>query len=123
MVYRALVLATAFGSRAIDEHLAKQNVKIDRVLACGGIAKKSPFVVQTLADVLQKEISVVKSTQTCALGAAISAATAAGLYPNAEEAARHIASPVERTYRPQKNYDAQYQRYKQTAAFIEKRGR
>ena len=123
MVYRALVLATAFGSRAIQEHLEVQGVRMNRVLACGGIAKKSPFVMQTLADVLQKEISVVRSTQTCALGAAISAATAAKLYSSAAEAARHIASPVEKTYYPQKNYDAQYQRYKNAAAFIESQPR
>ena len=119
MVYRALVLATAFGSRAIQEHLARQGVAINQVLACGGIAKKSPFVMQTLADVLQKEISVVASAQTCALGTAIGAATAAGLYPTADIAAKHIASPVEKTYFPKKNYDAQYERYQKMAAFVE----
>ena len=121
MVYRALVMATAFGSRAIQEYLAAQGLSIREVRACGGIAKKSPFVMQTLADVLQKDISVVASSQTCALGTAIYAAVASGVYPDADIAASHIASPVEKCYHPRKNYDAQYANYLKAGEFVSRK--
>ncbi len=81
-VFRALVEATAFGSRRIVEHMKGQGLRIDSVNAIGGISKKAPFVMQTLADVLDMPIRVVRSEQTCALGAAMFAAVAAGIYPD-----------------------------------------
>lgn len=73
-VYKALVEATVFGSRAINERMLEEGVPIDNILAIGGIARKSPFVMQTMADVIGVPIRVVASDQACALGAAMFAA-------------------------------------------------
>ena len=67
-IFRALVEATAFGSRAIVEQFRKEGVPINAVIAQGGIARKSPFVMQVTADVLGMPIRVVASDQACALG-------------------------------------------------------
>jgi len=85
-IFKALVEATAFGSRAIVERFRSQGVRIDNVIGIGGIALKSPFVMQTLSDVLNMPIEVCRTDQACALGAAMFAATAAGLYTKVEEA-------------------------------------
>jgi L-ribulokinase len=82
-IVKALVEATAFGSRAINERLADEGLRIDTILAVGGISKKSRFVMQTMADVIGVPIRVVRSTQACALGSAMNAAVAAGVYPYA----------------------------------------
>ena len=78
-IFRALVEATAFGSRRIVEHMKGQGLRIDSVNAIGGISKKAPFVMQTLADVLDMPIRGPLGTD-CALGAAMFAAVAAGVY-------------------------------------------
>ena len=64
-------------------------MRIQGVIGLGGVAKKSPFIMQVVADVLNVPIKVPKSEQTCALGAAMFAATVAGLYPTVEEAKTH----------------------------------
>ena len=76
-IFRALVEATAFGSRAIVEQFRKEGVPINAVIAQGGIARKSPFVMQVTADILGMPIRVVASDQACALGAGMLAAAAA----------------------------------------------
>ena len=70
-LYRALVEATAYGQRRIVTGLTEHGIRIDRIVAVGGIAQKSPFVMQTLSDVLQRPITVSPVSQTCALGAAM----------------------------------------------------
>jgi L-ribulokinase len=77
-IYRALIEATAFGARAIVERLKSHGVPIDRVICCGGIAEKNPLFMQIYADVIGSPMHVAGSSQTSALGAAISAAVAAG---------------------------------------------
>ena len=77
-VYRALIEATAFGALTIINRLEEYGVKVDRVVNCGGIAEKSPLVMQIYADVTGRPMYVSRSAQTCALGAAIAAAVAAG---------------------------------------------
>jgi L-ribulokinase len=77
-VYRALIEATAFGARAIVERLTQYGVPVDRVVCCGGIAEKNPLFMQIYADVLGSPMHVAGSPHTPALGAAISAAVAAG---------------------------------------------
>jgi L-ribulokinase len=123
-VYRALIEAAAFGSRAIVERLRSEGVPVERVAAIGGVARKSPLVMQISADVLGMEISVTSSEQSVALGAAMFAATAAGLYPSVLEAQRAMRAPVERIYAPdparRAAYDALYGKYKALGAFAEK---
>jgi L-ribulokinase len=77
-IYRALIEATAFGARAIIERLEEYGVFIQRVVCCGGIAEKSPLLMQIYADVTGRAMQVAGSSQTCALGAAIAAAVLTG---------------------------------------------
>ncbi len=77
-IYRALVEATAFGNRVITRHFEENACPVDRVVAGGGIALKSPMTMQIFADVLGKDIEVARSAQTGALGGAIAASVAAG---------------------------------------------
>jgi L-ribulokinase len=77
-IYRALIEATAFGARAIVERLQAHGVPIDRIVCCGGIAEKNPLFMQIYADVLGHPMHIAGSSQTPALGAAMSAAVAAG---------------------------------------------
>jgi L-ribulokinase len=79
-VYRALIEATAFGARAIIERMSEHGVAIERVVCCGGIAAKNDLFLQIYADVLGRPMLIAGSTQTPALGAAVSAAVAAGAY-------------------------------------------
>lgn len=99
-LFSALVESTAHGAKAIADSFVEQGVKVERVVAIGGISKKSPFVMQTCADVLGRDIVVAESEQSCALGAAIFAAVAAGEYDNTQQAQAVMASPVNRTYQP-----------------------
>ncbi|MEL7341838.1 MAG: FGGY-family carbohydrate kinase, partial [Bacteroidota bacterium] len=84
---------------------------------------KSPFVMQTLADVLQRPIKVARSEQSCALGAAMFAATAAGIYPDVSSAQAQMGQGFEQTYLPNPenatHYDQLYQRYQEAGAFVE----
>ncbi len=124
-LYRALIEAAAFGSRAIVERLRSQGVAIERVAAVGGVARKSPLVMQTSADVLGMPISVSASDQSCALGAAMFAATAAGLYPEVLAAQAAMRSPIERVYEPdparKATYDRLYAEYLALGAYVERR--
>jgi len=98
MIFRALVEATAFGSKAIIDRFAREGVQINEIIAIGGISQKSPFVMQVLSDVLNMPIKVIKSEQTCALGAAMFAAVAGGVYTTVEEAQLAMGSGVLKEY-------------------------
>jgi L-ribulokinase len=101
-IFRALVEATAFGSKAIIDRFIEEGVSVESIIALGGVAKKSPFIMQVLADVLNKPIIVVKSEQTCALGASMFASVVAGVYPNVIEAQKKMGHGFEKTYYPDK---------------------
>jgi L-ribulokinase len=79
--------------------------------------------MQILADVLDRPINVPASDQAVALGAAVFAATVAGLYPGIEAAQKALCSPIDRTYHPNpervKVYDGIYRKYKALGAFME----
>lgn len=123
-IFRALVEATAFGSRAIVERMREEGVRIDNVIGIGGIALKSPFVMQTLSDVLDMPIKVCKTEQACALGAAMFAATAAGVYSTIEDAQKAMNSGFAHEYTPNpKNveiYSEIYKQYLKIGDFTEK---
>jgi L-ribulokinase len=102
MLFKALVEATAFGSKAISERFREEGIPIREVIAIGGVAKKSPFVMQILADVMDMEIKVASADQACALGAAMFAATAAGIYPKVEQAMEKMCQGFDATYQPDK---------------------
>ncbi|MDD3162396.1 MAG: ribulokinase, partial [Bacteroidales bacterium] len=108
-IFRALVEATAFGSKAIVDRFREEGVRIDTVIGIGGIALKSPFVMQTLSDVLNMPIKVCKTDQACALGAAMFAATAAGVYKKVEDAQKAMNSGFAKEYTPNKENAKAYQ--------------
>jgi L-ribulokinase len=123
-IYRALVEATAFGSRAIVERFRAEGIRIDSAIAIGGVARKSPFVMQTVADVLGMEVAVTSGDQAVALGAAMFAATAAGLFPRVEAAQAAMSAGNEAVYRPDpersRRYDALYREYLKLGGFVER---
>jgi L-ribulokinase len=88
------------------------------------VAKKSPFIMQMMADVMNMPIRIHKSEQTCALGAAMFAATAAGIYPKVEDAMKAMGSGFDTTYYPEEkkvsHYSERYKQYKKLGAFLEK---
>ncbi|HET6565697.1 MAG TPA: FGGY-family carbohydrate kinase, partial [Xanthomonadales bacterium] len=121
-IYRALVESVAFGSRAIVEHFQANNVAIDEVIAVGGVANASAYVVQVLADVLQAPILLPQIEHPAAMGAAMLAATAAGIHPGVEIAQQRMASGVERRMvipdaGRSATYTQRYQHYLDLAAF------
>jgi len=122
-IYRALVESTAFGARAINESFISQGVPIKQVIGIGGVVKKSEFIMQVLADVLNMPIKICGSDEVCALGAAMFAATAAGIHDSIEEAQKHMNSGFVKEYLPipenAKKYEILYQRYLKLGKFIE----
>jgi L-ribulokinase len=115
LIFRALVEATAYGSKAIVDRFVENGITIKEVIGIGGISQKSPFVMQTLANVLGMPIKVAKTEQACAFGAAMFAAVAAGLYNKVEEAQQTMGAGFAETYYPDEDdhklYQALYQNY------------
>jgi L-ribulokinase len=122
-IFRALVEATAFGSKAIVDRFISEGVRIDGVIALGGVAKKSPFVMQIVSDVLNMPIKVARSEQACALGSAMAAAVVAGVYPTISEAQKKMGGGFETTYSPipenAVKYQALYAKYLKLGELIE----
>ncbi len=99
-VYRALVEATAFGALTIIKRVEEYGVKVDQVVNCGGIAEKNAMVMQIYADITGRPMKVSRSSQTCALGAAIFGAVAAGAHPTVEAAQAAMTGFKETVYHP-----------------------
>jgi L-ribulokinase len=122
-VFKALVEATAFGSKSIVERFRNEGVPIHEVIAIGGVAKKSPFVMQTLADVLNMPIKVAVSEQACALGAAMFASVASGVHASLPAAQQAMGSGFDAVYQPRPEisaiYQDLYQKYRQSGEFLE----
>ena len=122
-LFRALVEATAFGAKQILHCFESQQIAVKQILALGGIPKKSPYIMQTLADVLEVPVHIVDSAETCALGASIHAATAAGLFDSISTAQAVLQSSIATSYEPraetQAYYRAKYDQYCQHGQFIE----
>jgi L-ribulokinase len=112
-IYRSLIEATAFGAHTIHNRMREYGVPIEQLVACGGIAEKNALFMQIYADVDGQPISVTKSKQTCALGAAIFGAVAAGVeaggYATTEAAQAVMASPASATYTPDPGRHSAYQ--------------
>ena len=123
-LYYALVEATAFAFRAIIDHLIKNGLQIENLIGAGGIAQKSPFVMQMLADVTGKSIEVSSCKQAAAHGSAICASVVAGIYPTIEAAQRALCRPILRTYTPnasrKAHFDKRYARYRAAGVFTER---
>lgn len=119
-IYRALIEATAYGARAIIERFSDYGVPVERIVCCGGIAEKNPFLMQVYADVTGCTMQISGSAQTCALGAALSSAVAAGKdaggYQSFAKAQDAMTSVKSEQYEPdpekKKVYDQLYGLYR-----------
>jgi len=111
-IYRALIEATAFGALTIIERFEEYGIAIEEVINCGGIAEKNPLVMQIYADVTGKEMKIARSAQTCALGAAMAGAVAAGEadggYANFSQAQTAMVGVKKRTFKPNPKAHAVY---------------
>jgi L-ribulokinase len=123
-VFRSVVESTCFGARAIVDRFIEQGIPVKGLIGLGGVARKSPFVMQMMADVMNMHIRIHKSDQTCALGAAMFAATVAGLYEKVEDAMEKMGPGFEKEYYPDPVkvdvYERRYRRYLQLGATMEK---
>ncbi|WP_197901555.1 ribulokinase [Rhodocytophaga rosea] len=123
-IFKALVEATAFGAKSIIDRFVAEGIPIRSVIGLGGVAKKSPFVMQTLADVLNMPIKIARSEQACALGAGMFATVSAGIYASVEEASAKMGSGFEQEYKPVPEhatfYGQIYQKYCKLGVFVEK---
>jgi L-ribulokinase len=122
-IYRALVEATCFGARKITDRFIAEGIQIKGIIGVGGIAKKSPFVMQMLSDVMNMPIRIHSSEQTCALGAAMFAATVAGIYPKVTDAMDAMGQGFDKEYSPNSTkvelYNKRYHRYEALSRFLE----
>jgi len=122
-IFRSLVESSCYGARLIVDRFISEGIPIKGIIGLGGVAKKSPFIMQVMADVMNRPIKIAKSEQTCALGAAMFAATAAGIYNNVSEAMHHMGAGFEKTYEPIKvnaeKYELLYQEYCKLAGVME----
>ncbi len=122
-VYRALAESTAFGAKAIIERFTREGVPVSAVAAIGGISRKSPFVMQLCADVLNLPIKVSAADQACALGAAMFAAVAAKVHPDTAAAMEAMGAGCDRVCTPDPDrtglYDQRYRRYLAIGKFLE----
>ncbi len=107
-IFKSLVEATAFGSRAIMEHLEEEGVQMNEMIGVGGISLKSPYVMQTLSDILGVPIKIAVAQQAAALGAAMCAAVAAGLFDRVEDAQESLGQGYDKVYVPRTEYRERY---------------
>ncbi len=103
-VYRALIEATAFGTRVIIEAFESAGVPVDRIVACGGLPERNKLLMQIYADVTGRELAVAASRQTPALGSAMFGAVAAGAarggFDSIVDASHRMAHLGDESYRP-----------------------
>ena len=99
-IYRALIESTAFGALAIINRFEEYGVAVERVVNCGGIAEKNPLVMQIYADVCNRPMQISRSAQTCALGAAIFGAVAAGTFDSVEDAQAAMTGIKDQVFEP-----------------------
>lgn len=122
-VFRALAEGTCFGAKSIVERFNEEGVPVKGLIGIGGVAKKSGYIMQMMADVLQMPIRVHQFEHTCALGAAMFAATAAGIYATVEEAMAAMGGGFDKEYSPQTElaayYEKRYTKYRELGKFVE----
>jgi L-ribulokinase len=124
-IYRALIEATAYGSRLIVESFRDAGVPVDELIVTGGL-QKNPLVMRIYADVLRMPISVLDSDQGPALGSALHAAVAAGAYPDIRAAAASMGRVVRDAWQPDPadadRYDVLYAEYRTLVDYFGRHG-
>ncbi len=99
-LYRAWIEATAFGARMILDRLAEHGVTVERIVTCGGVAEKSPLLMQIYADVCERPLLAARSAQACALGAAIFGAVVGGAHRDVATAQRAMTGTKPTSWSP-----------------------
>lgn len=114
-IYRAIIEATAFGTRKIIEAFENSGIKIESLFACGGLAQENEMLVQIYSDVTGRKINIARSIQTGCLGSAMHAAVAAGYYRDVKEAAKYMSHLKSKKFIPDKGnvitYNKLYKQY------------
>lgn len=122
-VYQALVIAVAFGAKRMLDGFLSSGIVVNDVVCAGGVAVKSPFVMQTLADVLDREVDVSGEEEASAKGVAMFAAVVAGKYGDIFSAQAALCKGPVKRYHPNTALRAQYKilfgRYRQLGDFME----
>ncbi len=122
--FRALAEATCFGAKSIVDCFKEQGIPVKGIIGIGGVAKKSAYVMQMMADIIEMPIRIHRFEHTCALGAAMFASVAAGIHPTVEAAMEAMGTGFEKEYTPnkkkQKMYREHYQQYQNLGRYLEK---
>ncbi len=126
-LFRAIAESTCFGARSITDRFLREGIPVRGLIGTGGVAKKSPFIMQMMADVLNMPLRIQAGEQTCALGAAMFAATAAGIFDDVRQAMQAMGQGFEKEYFPDPQmvpiYEKRYQRFLKLGNFIEQETR
>ena len=121
-VFKSLVESTCFGAKAIVDRFVQEGIPVRGLIGLGGVARKSPYIMQRMSDILNMPLRIHTSEQTCAAGAAMFAATVAEIYPRVEDAMAAMGQGFDTTYTPDRTvtgiYAKQYERYKKLGNFI-----
>ncbi len=122
-IFRSLAEATCFGAKSIVDRFIQERIPVKGIIGIGGVARKSPFIMQMMADVLGMPIRIHRFEHTCALGAAMFAAVVAGIYPNVEDAMAAMGRGFDAQYLPndlfREVYAKRYLQFKQLGQFVE----
>ena len=120
-IFRSLIFASAFGARRIMEGFVHLGARAEKIIAVGGIAQKSPYIMQVMADVLRRPVYVPVTAQTCALGAAMAASVACGAHSDLLSAQKAMMGEIQAVYQPDDQraaiYDERYEKYLALGAF------
>jgi L-ribulokinase len=122
-IFRAIAESTCFGAKAIVDRFIQQGIPVKGLIGLGGVARKSPYIMQMMADTLNMPIRIHRAEQSCALGAAMFAATAAGIHQKVEQAMKAMGPGFDKTYFPNPIkagiYSRRYHDYVELGSFIE----
>lgn len=123
-IFKAWVESTCFGAKAIVDRFNHEGVPVKGLIGLGGVARKSPYIMQVMADVMNMPIRIHSSEQTCAFGAAMFAATAAAYYEKVEDAMTAMGRGFDLEYFPNKQnveiYSSRFRKYLHAGSLIEK---
>lgn len=122
-IFRSIIESTCFGAKAIVDRFNNEGIPVKGLIGMGGVARKSPQIMQIMADVMNMPLRIHRSDQTCAAGAAMFAATVAGIYEKVEDAMQAMGQGFDVTYQPDPKHAAiyakRYEQYQALGNFIE----
>lgn len=125
-IYRALIEATAYGTRTIIEIYEQNGIKIEKLYATGGIAEKDELLMQIYADVTGREIYLSGTSQGCAYGSAVLGAVNERGYKDLKEASQNMKKIKDLSYKPnmenKEKYDSLFESYKKISKFFAENG-